>query len=340
MQGRGVAVRAGRPGLALAAAVLLASAGAAAGQPGAGGDRLALVMGNSAYTAVSPLPNPQNDAADVGAALARLGFDVTTLLDGDRAGMDEALRAFARRSVGASAALIFYAGHGMEVDGVNYLLPVDARLESDTDVEYETVDLDRVLRATEGAGLRMVILDACRDNPLAQTMRRVRATRSISRGSFGDLDEQQLLDETLVAYAAAAGTTAADGVGRNSPYTEALLAYLEQPLEISALFRRVRRASSRRPRGASGRTSTSRCWATTTWAFAARARPAPRTSSMPTRGRGPARRRRGSPTPGSSIASCSATRPASPSRSIRTPPSGPARGYGSCSSRTSTGSCT
>ena len=240
MHGRSVPARAGRLRLALAAAVLLASAGAVASQPAPGGGRLALVIGNSAYTAVSPLPNPQNDAADVGAALGRLGFDVTTLLDGDRTGMDEALRAFARRSVGAAAALIFYAGHGMEVDGVNYLVPVDAQLQSDTDVEYETVDLDRVLRATEGAGLRMVILDACRDNPLARSMRRVRATRSISRGSFGDLDEQQLLDETLVAYAAAAGTTAADGVGRNSPYTEALLTYLEQPLEVSALFRRVR----------------------------------------------------------------------------------------------------
>lgn len=240
MHGRRVPAWAGRLRLAVAAAVLLAWAGAVAGQPAPGGGRLALVIGNSAYTAVSPLPNPQNDAADVGAALGRLGFDVTTLLDGDRAGMDEALGAFARRSVGAAAALIFYAGHGMEVDGVNYLVPVDARLESDTDVEYETVDLDRVLRATEGAGLRMVILDACRDNPLARSMRRVRATRSISRGSFADLDEQLLLDETLVAYAAAAGTTAADGVGRNSPYTEALLTYLEQPLEISALFRRVR----------------------------------------------------------------------------------------------------
>ena len=240
MHGTGASTRVGRFGLALAVVLALAAAPAFGGQAAPAEDRVALVIGNSAYTDVSALPNPQNDAADVGAALGRLGFDVTTLLDGDRAGMDEALRTFARRSVGAATALIFYAGHGMEVDGANYLVPVDARLESDTDVEYETVELDRVLRATEGATLRMVILDACRDNPLARSMRRVRATRSISRGSFGDLDEQQLLDETLVAYAAAAGTTAADGVGRNSPYTEALLAYLEQPLEVSALFRRVR----------------------------------------------------------------------------------------------------
>ena len=240
MHRRGVSTGAGGLRLVLAVIVLLVPGYAFAGQAVSGADRLALVIGNSAYVAVSELPNPKNDAADVGTALGRLGFDVTTLLNGDRAGMDEALRAFARRSVGADMALVFYAGHGMEMDGVNYLVPVDAQLESDTDVEYETVQLDRVLRATEGAALRMVILDACRDNPLARTMRRVRVTRSISRGSFGDLDEQQLLDETLVAYAAAAGTTAADGLGRNSPYTEALLTYLEQPLEISALFRRVR----------------------------------------------------------------------------------------------------
>ena len=204
-------------------------------------DRFALVVGNGGYAAFSELPNPRNDASDMGAALERLGFEVSTLMDGGRLQMHDALQRFARRSVGAAVAIIFYAGHGMEMDGVNYLIPVDARLERDTDVEYETVPLDRVLRATEGAALRLVILDACRDNPLAQRMQRARAARSISRGSFGDLDEQQLLDETLVAYAAAAGTTAADGDGRNSPYTAALLAHLEQPLEISALFRRVRR---------------------------------------------------------------------------------------------------
>ena len=211
-----------------------------AGASAYGAERVALVVGNSAYRGIGELPNPKNDATDVGMALGRLGFEVTTVIDGDRAGMEEALRTLARRSVGADVVVVFYAGHGMEIDGTNYLVPVDARLERDTDVEYETVDLEQVLRATEGAGLRLVILDACRDNPLAQRMRRVRATRSISRGSFGDLDEQALLDETLVAYAAAGGTTAADGTGRNSPYTAALLEYLEEPLEISGLFRRVR----------------------------------------------------------------------------------------------------
>ena len=124
------------------------------------------------------------------------------------------------------------------VDG--FEVPVDARLERDTDVEYEALALDRVLRATSGASLRVVILDACRNNPLARSMQRTSTTRSVSRGSFGELDEGLLGDETLVAYAAAAGTVAADGTGRNSPYTAALLSYLERPLEIGILFREVR----------------------------------------------------------------------------------------------------
>lgn len=125
------------------------------------------------------------------------------------------------------------------MDGVNYLVPVDAQLERDTDVRFEAVVLDDVLASTDGASLRVVILDACRNNPLARSMERTSARRSVSRGSFGELDENLLGDETLVAYAAA-GTTAADGTGRNSPYTSALLSYLEEPLELTAVFRQVR----------------------------------------------------------------------------------------------------
>ena len=202
--------------------------------------RVALVVGNSAYDHIGRLPNPENDANDMSAALRRLGFEVTTELNADRSELTAALRAFTRRSTGADVALVFYAGHGMEMDGVNYLLPVDARVVRDTDVRYETLTLEDVLAATTGASLRMVILDACRDNPLARSMQRTVARRSVSRGSFGDLDESLLGDETLVAYAAAAGTTADDGTGRNSPYTAALLEHLEQPLEILTLFRRVR----------------------------------------------------------------------------------------------------
>ena len=202
--------------MTLAVAVLLACELFVTPPPAAAAARVALVVGNSAYAAIGMLSNPGNDASDVASALGRLGFDVTTVRDADRAGLDEALRVFARRSAGADVALIFYAGHGLEVDGVNYLVPVDAQLERDTDVEYESVPLDRVLRATQGAGLRLVVLDACRNNPLSGSMQRTGAVRSVSRGSFGELNEQLLGDETLVAYAAAAGTARRRRTGRGS----------------------------------------------------------------------------------------------------------------------------
>lgn len=221
-------------GLLLVCALLIGPAIASAA------GRVALVVGNGTYTHIGQLPNPGNDASDVSSALRRLGFQVTVVFDANRAELTDALREFTRRSAGADASLVFYAGHGIEMDGVNYLLPVDARLERDTDVRYETVTLDDVLAATVGAGLRLVILDACRNNPLARSMQRTVATRSVSQGSFGELNEGLLGEQTLVAYSAAAGTTAADGTGRNSPYTTALLEYLQEPLEIGVLFRRVR----------------------------------------------------------------------------------------------------
>ena len=202
--------------------------------------RVALVVGNSTYAHIGRLPNPDNDARDMSSALRRLGFEVTTELDADRVELTEALRAFTRQSAGADVSLVFYAGHGIEMDGVNYLVPVDARLERDVDVRFETVTVEDLLVSTSGASLRLVILDACRNNPLARSMQRTAATRTVSGGSFGDLNEDLLGDETLVAYAAAAGTTAADGRGRNSPYSAALLSHLETPLEIGLLFRRVR----------------------------------------------------------------------------------------------------
>ena len=204
--------------------------------------RVALVVGNSTYAHIGRLPNPDNDARDMSAALRRLGFEVTTEFDADRVELTEALRAFTRQSAGADVSLVFYAGHGIEMDGVNYLVPVDARLERDVDVRFETVTVDDLLVSTTGASLRLLILDACRNNPLARSMQRTAATRTVSGGSFADLNEDLLGDETLVAYAAAAGTTAADGRGRNSPYTAALLSHLETPLEIGLLFRRVRAA--------------------------------------------------------------------------------------------------
>ena len=229
-------MRLAKLGIVLLLAVVLVASSSVALAAG----RVALVVGNSTYAHIGRLPNPENDAADMAAALQRLGFDVMAELDADRVSLTEALRAFTRRSAGADVSLVFYAGHGIEMDGVNYVVPVDARLERDVDVRFETVTLDDLLAVTAGASLRLVVLDACRNNPLARSMQRTAATRTVSGGSFGDLNEDLLGDETLVAYAAAAGTTAADGRGRNSPYTAALLSHLEEPLELSALFRRVR----------------------------------------------------------------------------------------------------
>ena len=136
--------------------------------------------------------------------------------------------------------MVFYAGHGIEVDGRNFLVPVDARLASDQDVEFEAIPLELVSRAVSRAsGLRLVVLDACRENPLAVSMQRAGATRSIGRG----LARVEPSGETLVAYAAKEGTVAADGEGRNSPYSAALLRHLEEPgLEVGLMFRRVRDA--------------------------------------------------------------------------------------------------
>ena len=179
--------------VAVMALVLAASASVAPAR------QVALVVGNSTYAHIGRLPNPENDAVDVVAALRRIGFEVTTELDVDCGDLTEALRAFTRRSAGAGVSLVLYAGHGLEMDGVNYLVPVDAPLERDVDVRYETVTLDDLLVATVGARLRLVILDACRNNPLARSMHRrwrVGASAAGASGSStqGHVDAQRRLD--------------------------------------------------------------------------------------------------------------------------------------------------
>jgi uncharacterized caspase-like protein len=201
--------------------------------------RIALVIGNSAYRHVTPLTNPKNDAHDVAVKLKALKFEVIESLDADYRHLRSALQQFGRAAVGADIAMVYYAGHGIEVNKQNYLIPIDAKLKSDVDVEFETVDLDLLMRAvTPAKKLRVVVLDACRDNPFLQTMTRsLAATRSIGRG----LAKVEPIGDTLVAYAAKAGSVAADGAGRNSPYAAALLKHLGEPgLEIGLLFRKVR----------------------------------------------------------------------------------------------------
>jgi uncharacterized caspase-like protein len=204
--------------------------------------RVALVIGNGAYTKVPKLDNPKNDAAAMEAMLKAAGFDtVVRANDLGVAAMRRALRDFSDKTYDADIAVIFYAGHGIEVGGTNYLIPTDAVLERDIDAQDEAISLDRVSQILEPAKrLRLVILDACRDNPFVRSMRRTVATRAI-RSGYGEIDERSLPPNTLVAYAQRAGATAEDGSGTNSPYTTALLKHLPTPgLDIELALRRVR----------------------------------------------------------------------------------------------------
>ncbi len=190
--------------------------------------RVALVLGNSAYQNVAPLANPVNDSAKIASTLKDAGFDVVdSRRDLSAADTRRALRDFADRSRDADIAVVYYAGHGIEVDGGNYLIPVDARLERDTDVYDEALSLDRILVAIEPAKkLRLVILDACRDNPFSRTMKRTVASRAIGQGLA---KVEPTSPNVLIAYSAKAGSTAADGDGNNSPFTAALSHHLTKP---------------------------------------------------------------------------------------------------------------
>jgi uncharacterized caspase-like protein len=202
--------------------------------------RVALVIGNSSYSHAPALDNPVNDATAVSVMLEGAGFQVVeTRSNLDIAGMRRAVRDFSDMTRDADVAVVFYAGHGLEVDGANYLIPVDARLERDIDVEDEAIALDRILRVLEPARtLRLVILDACRDNPFVRTMKRTLASRSFGRGLAGI---EPAGSNTLVAFAAKGGSTASDGDGAHSPFTSALLKHLAAPgLDLRIAFGKVR----------------------------------------------------------------------------------------------------
>ncbi|MEE9375566.1 MAG: caspase family protein [Rhizobiaceae bacterium] len=202
------------------------------------GARVALVIGNSNYTNASSLPNPVNDADDLAQKLEGMGFEVLKLKNLGFQAMRLALRDFSAKAAGADVALIFYAGHGMEVNKHNYLVPVDAVLASDRDINYEAVPLQMLTDAASGAkGLSLVLLDACRNNPFVTTMKRSLGSRAVGRG----LAAVEPARGTLVSFAAKEGSVASDGVGRNSPYTKSLLKNLSQPgVDIQFMFRKVR----------------------------------------------------------------------------------------------------
>jgi Caspase domain len=200
-------------------------------EPSFAATRVALVIGNSAYKD-APLKNPVNDATDIAAALRGLGFDVTLRTNASRADMKQALRGFGRSLTTNSVGLFYYAGHGVQLHGRNYLIPVDASVQSEAELEYESIDADLVLSYMEEAHnpINIVILDACRNNPFA------RSFRSVSRG----LVQMQAGRGTFIAFATAPGSVAADGEGRNGIYTRYLLQSLQQPdTDIDKVFRRV-----------------------------------------------------------------------------------------------------
>ena len=204
-------------------------------QPALAEKRVALVMGNSAYQNVNPLNNPRNDSDAMAAMLKSAGFDVVTLKrDLTVTAMRRALRDFSDTVRDADVAVVYFAGHGMEIDGTNYVIPVDAVLERDIDAFDEAIPLDRFLAVVEPAKqLRLVILDACRDNPFNRTMKRTVASRAIGHGLAKVEPESP---NTLIAFAAKAGSTASDG-DNNSPFTAALVKYLPRPgLDIRRAF--------------------------------------------------------------------------------------------------------
>jgi uncharacterized caspase-like protein len=222
---------------ALSVAGFLVSANAALADK-----RVAFVVGNGAYKNVAPLPNPAVDAKSMAKLLRNVGFDVVEGANLTRDKMTEKLLDFGKKAEGADVALFFYAGHGIAVNGTNYLLPVDADLKSEMDVKLgAAINVDLTLEQTMGdAKVKLVFLDACRDNPFAAKIRSAKATRSVAVAT--GLAEMKSGEGTLIAFATGPGQTALDGeAGTNSPFTRALLANIATPgVEIQQAMTKVR----------------------------------------------------------------------------------------------------
>ena len=201
-------------------------------------ERIALVIGNGAYQE-DPLANPINDANDVAQALQELGFKVTLIQNKDLRGMEDAIEDFSRELRQGGVGVFYYAGHGVQVNGENYLVPLKAKLTVQKDTRYEAVPLGKVLNAMEEAqtSVNIVIIDACRDNPFYRKWRR--ASRGL--GAVRGLAPVQSARGTLIAFATAPGEFAEDGEGTNSPFTSNLLRYIKTPnLPVELMFKQVR----------------------------------------------------------------------------------------------------
>ncbi|MGV8056845.1 MAG: caspase family protein [Smithellaceae bacterium] len=195
--------------------------------------RTALVIGNGAYSS-SPLKNPVNDATDMATTLTRLGFSVTLKKDASLQEMVESIEEFGNNLKKGGVGLFYYAGHGAQVSGTNYLLPVGARINKESDVRFQAVDAARILVEMENANnsLNIIILDACRDNPFGKSFRSAaRGLAIVTNAPAG----------TFISYSTGAGQVARDGEGRNSPYTSVLLRYMQEPgMPINDVFMNVR----------------------------------------------------------------------------------------------------
>jgi hypothetical protein len=197
------------------------------------GKKTALVIGNGTYS-TAPLKNPVNDARDMATRLRQKGFDTDLIIDGTQREMERAIRDFGKKIMKGGTGLFYYAGHGMQVNGVNYLIPIGADIMAEDEIKYESVNVNMVLSKMEAAGnnLNMIFLDACRNNPFA---------RSFRSGSKG-LAQMDVTRGAVIAFATSPGSTAADGDGRNGVFTKHLLAHMNTPgLELSRLLKKVRK---------------------------------------------------------------------------------------------------
>lgn len=217
---------------ALFAAVIFSAA------PACAGTRLALVVGNGRYANVPALENPANDAADFARALRSVGFDVIEQQDASREAMTKALRDFSERLRGADMALFFYAGHGMQMNGENYLLPVDADIQTPADLRFNTIGLTDIQQEMERSGrVNIIILDACRNNPFADRL--AQSGRGVAGRGLGRIDAAG--EGSLIVYSTQPNNIAFDGSGRNSPFTAALIKHVVTPgLEVRQMLSRVR----------------------------------------------------------------------------------------------------
>jgi formylglycine-generating enzyme required for sulfatase activity len=194
-------------------------------------NRLALVIGNSDYEGI-PLKNPVNDANDIATTLRELDFEVIKRTNLNKRELEEIAETFENRVTSNDVALFYYSGHGLQVDGINYLIPLNANIDEENDVRYEAIELNRIISKLEKANLNIIILDACRDNPFKGFRSSCKGLAQISTNKVG----------TFIAYSTGPGNVAVDGTGRNSPYTKNLIKKMKTDLKIEDTFKEVRKS--------------------------------------------------------------------------------------------------